>query len=75
MGIQLLGFTVISFWFLVFSWLYFFGFKRCKVLRVRKAEELLGSDAVSSAKYKGLDISKLLEMIGSKFPELKRKGC
>jgi ammonia channel protein AmtB len=42
LGIQMLGFTVVSFWTLVISWLYFFSLKRCKILRMRKAEEILG---------------------------------
>ena len=42
LGIQLLGFTVISFWMLVITWLLFFILKRFKILRMRKGEEILG---------------------------------
>ena len=57
----MLGFTVVAFWMLVLSWLYFFVLKRFKILRMRKADEILGCDAVDAAKYKGIDISGLRE--------------
>ena len=60
---------------LVISWIYFFIFKRCHILRMRKAEEILGQDAVDAAKYKGLDITLMLEQIGKQYPDSKRKGC
>lgn len=68
LGIQLLGFTVVSFWMLVLCWLYFFGLKRCRILRMRRAQEILGQDAVDSAKYKGLDVTGILEQIDKNYP-------
>jgi len=46
LGVQLLGWVAISVWTAVICWVYFFSLKRCRVLRVRKAEEILGLDCI-----------------------------
>ena len=57
------------------SWFYFFTVKRCKLLRLKKAEEVIGMDALMNAKNKGMDASQLLEAVQKIYPESKRKGC
>mmetsp|Transcript_7103 Transcript_7103/g.6215 ORF Transcript_7103/g.6215 Transcript_7103/m.6215 type:complete len:196 (+) Transcript_7103:881-1468(+) len=74
-GIQMMGFAVVSVWMLLFTWILFFILKRFKVLRLKRAVEILGNDVVDAAKYKGLDIENLLDQINKHYPELKRKGC
>lgn len=69
LGIQLLGFATISVWVLIVCWLYFFSLKRCRVLKVKKSQEILGLDAVDAAKAKGIDITQLLDSISRKFPD------
>lgn len=75
LGIQLLGWAATSIWVLVISWIYFFSFKRCKALKLSKAEEVLGHDTIIRARNKGIDLSKLCDAIKKKFPDTKRKGC
>ena len=57
------------------SWFYFFIVKRCKLLRLKKAEEVIGMDALMNANNKGMDTSQLLEAVQKIYPESKRKGC
>lgn len=45
------------------SWVYFFIVKRCKLLRLKKAEEVIGMDALMNARNKGMDASQLLEAV------------
>lgn len=75
LGIQLLGWAAVSVWSIIVSWIFFFSFKRCKLLRLRKAEEILGHDTLNRAMGKGIDISNLIEVISSLYPESRRKGC
>jgi ammonia channel protein AmtB len=69
LGIQLLGFATISCWTIIIAWLYFFSLKRCRVLKLTKAQEILGLDAVAAAQSKGIDIKYLLESIARRFPD------
>jgi Amt family ammonium transporter len=55
-GIQFLSLVIITAWGIIISWIYFFILKRCKVLRLKKAEEVMGFDMIAYAKNKGLDI-------------------
>jgi ammonia channel protein AmtB len=57
LGIQLLGWAAVSVWTLLISWIYFFSFKRCHALKLRKAEEVIGLDTINYAISKGIDIS------------------
>ena len=57
LGLQLLGWAAVTVWTLLVSWIYFFSFKRCHALKLRKAEEVLGHDALNNARSKGIDIS------------------
>jgi ammonia channel protein AmtB len=50
-------------WAIIISWLYFFIVKRCKLLRLKKAEEVIGMDAIMNAKNKGMDVSQLIEAV------------
>jgi len=74
-GIQFLSFFIVSVWAIIVSWLYFFVLKRTKVLKLKKAEEIVGMDALAYAKNKGLDIKQLLLTVGKMYPESRRKGC
>jgi hypothetical protein len=64
-----------SVWVLVICWVYFFTLKRFKVLKIKKAEEILGQDAIRAAHSKGIHIGQLLEAITKKYPDSKKKGC
>ena len=75
LGIQLLGWASVSVWTIIITWIYFFSFKRCKLLKLKKAEEVMGMDALNRAKSKGIDISSLLSIIQTQYPDSKRKGC
>lgn len=55
-GIQFLSLVIMSCWAIVVSWVFFFPLKRCKLLKLKKAEEVLGMDTITYAKNKGLDI-------------------
>mmetsp|Transcript_43475 Transcript_43475/g.31742 ORF Transcript_43475/g.31742 Transcript_43475/m.31742 type:complete len:255 (-) Transcript_43475:30-794(-) len=74
-GILMMGFLVTSVLMLFVAWVLFFPLKQCKLLRMRRAVEILGNDVVDAAKYKGLDIEALLQEIQQNYPELKKKGC
>ncbi len=74
-GIQFLSLVIITCWAIIVAWIYFFILKRCKVLRMKKAEEVLGMDTLTYAKNKGLEISQIMEAISKMYPETKRKGC
>jgi ammonium transporter, Amt family len=45
-GIQFLSLVVITLWALIVSWIYFFILKRCKCLRLKISEEVLGQDTI-----------------------------
>lgn len=60
LGIQLLGWASISVWTLIVTWIYFFSFKRCRFLKLKRAEEIIGLDTLNQARSKGIDISELL---------------
>ena len=55
-GIQFLSLVIITAWAIAISWIYFFILKKCKVLRLKKEEEVMGMDMIAYAKNKGLDI-------------------
>ena len=74
-GIQFLSLVIITAWAILISWTYFFLMKRCKVLRLKKEEEVMGMDMLAYAKNKGLDIEQLLEAVSKMYPVSKRKGC
>jgi ammonia channel protein AmtB len=74
-GIQFLSLVIITMWTIIVSWIFFFPLKKCKLLRLKKAEEVVGMDALQNAKNKGLDVSQILEAIQKMYPESKRKGC
>ena len=74
-GIQFLSLVIITAWAILISWTYFFLMKKCKVLRLKKEEEVMGMDMLAYAKNKGLDIEQLLEAVSKMYPVSKRKGC
>lgn len=55
-GIQFLSLVIVSVWAVIVSWTYFFIMKKCKFLRLKTAEEVLGFDTLTDAKNKGIDI-------------------
>jgi len=57
------------------TWLYFFSFKRCRVLKLKKAQEVLGLDALLQAKGKRIDLKGIKGVISKTFPDHKKKGC
>jgi Amt family ammonium transporter len=59
LGIQLLGWASISVWATVLTWIYFFSFKRCRILKLKKEQEVIGLDALIWAKGKGIDLKGL----------------
>ena len=42
LGIQLLGWSAVSVWVTVLTWIYFFSLKRCRVLKLKKEQEIIG---------------------------------
>ena len=50
-------------WTTVLVWIYFFSFKRCRLLKLKKAQEVLGLDAIMQAKSKRVDIKGLKKII------------
>jgi ammonia channel protein AmtB len=42
LGVQLLGWAAVSVWILVISWIYLFSLKRCRLLKLKREQELLG---------------------------------
>jgi ammonia channel protein AmtB len=60
LGIQLLGWAAVSVWTLIVTWIYFFSLKKCHMLKLKRAEEVIGHDTINMAKSKGIDISQLL---------------
>jgi hypothetical protein len=44
-------------------------------MRISKAEEVLGLDAMYAARQKGIDISELLDHINKLYPDAKKRGC
>lgn len=75
LGVQLLGWVCTIVWVAIVSWIYFFAFKRCKLLRISKADEVLGQDVIDAAISKDLSLVQLKEKITSLYPESKKKGC
>ena len=59
LGIQILGWAAVSVWTTVITWVYFFSFKRCRLLKLKKAQEILGLDAIMQAQSKRIDIKTL----------------
>lgn len=55
-GIQFLSLVIITVWTIIVSWVYFYTLKKCKLLKLKKAEEVLGMDTISDARHKGIDI-------------------
>lgn len=56
LGVQFLSLVIITLWSIAVTWIFFFTLKRCKVLRLKTAEEVLGLDTLAYAKHKGIDI-------------------
>lgn len=75
LGIQLLGYATMSVWAMMIVWLYFFTLKKLKVFKLKKAEEILGMDAIDEARTKNKNIAPLLEAIKRKYPDQLKKGC
>ena len=59
-GVQFLSLVIMSAWAVLIAWVFFFPLKRCKVLKLKKAEEVLGQDTIADARNKGIDIGQLL---------------
>jgi ammonia channel protein AmtB len=55
-GVQFLSLVVISLWSILVTWVFFFCLKKCKFLRLKTSEEVLGHDTITYAKHKGVDI-------------------
>jgi ammonia channel protein AmtB len=75
LGIQLLGWASVSVWTTVITWIYFFSLKRCKLLKVKKAQEILGLDTVYQATSKRIDLKALKAQISLAYPDHRKKGC
>ena len=75
LGIQLLGWAAVSVWTTVITWIYFFSFNRCRLLKLKKAQELIGLDALQQAKGKRIDIKGLIEALNEQYPDHRKKGC
>jgi ammonia channel protein AmtB len=75
LGIQLLGWASISVWVTVMTWLYFFSFKRCRLLKLKKEQEVIGLDALMQAKSKRIDLKGLKGAIKEAYPDHRKKGC
>jgi ammonia channel protein AmtB len=75
LGIQLLGWASVSVWTTVLTWIYFFSFKRCRVLKLKKSQEIIGLDALFQAKGKRIDLKGLKEAIHEQYPDHRKKGC
>ena len=75
LGIQILGWAAVSVWTTVITWVYFFSFKRCRLLKLKKAQEILGLDAIMQAQSKRIDIKTLKQTISAAYPEHRKKGC
>ena len=73
-GIQFLSLAIITIWAIFVSWVFFFTFKKCKMLKLKKAEEILGLDTIANARHKGLDIQQLLESVSKMYPDSRRTG-
>lgn len=75
LGIQLLGWASISVWVTVLTWIYFFSLKRCRVLKLKREQEIIGLDALMHAKSKRIDLKGLKGAISKAYPEHRKKGC
>ena len=60
LGVQFLSLVIITVWSILVAWIFFFPLKRCKLLRLKTSEEVLGHDTLAYAKHKGVDITLLL---------------
>lgn len=74
-GIQFLSLVIISVWAVIVTWIFFFILKRCKVLRLKLQEEVLGADTIMYAKHKGIDMKQMLDAVHKMYPQNKKKGC
>ncbi|TNV84072.1 hypothetical protein FGO68_gene17622 [Halteria grandinella] len=75
LGIQLLGWASISVWTTVLTWIYFFSFKRCRLLKLKKEQEVIGLDTLIWAKSKNIDLKGLKAKIREAYPDHRKKGC
>ena len=75
LGIQILGWAAVSVWTTVITWIYFFSLKRCKRLKIKKAQEILGLDTIMQAHSKRIDIKSLKNQITHSYPDHRKKGC
>lgn len=75
LGIQFLGWAAIAVWTTVITWVYFFSLKRCKVLKVKKAHEIIGLDTLYQAKSKRIDLKSLKETLKEAYPDHNKRGC
>jgi Amt family ammonium transporter len=75
LGVQFLSLVIITVWAILVTWVFYFPLKKCKLLRLKTSEEVVGHDTLASAKHKGIDISLMLEAVGKMYPSNKRKGC
>ena len=75
LGIQLLGWAAVSIWTTVITWIYLFSLKRCRLLKVKKAQEILGLDTINQAASKRIDLKGLKKQISQMYPDHRKKGC
>ena len=64
-----------SVWVLVLTWIYLFSLKRCRVLKLKREQEILGQDTLYRAKSKRIDLKGLKKVIKEAYPEHVKKGC
>ena len=57
------------------TWIYFFSFKRCRILKLKKEQEVIGLDALMMAKGKRIDLKGLMMQIREAYPDHRKKGC
>jgi len=75
LGIQLLGWASVSVWTTVITWIYFFSFKRCRLLKLKKSQEIMGLDALEQAKSKNIKLEELLAVMQKAYPDHGKRGC
>ena len=75
LGIQILGWAAVSVWTTVLTWVYFFSLKRCRILKVKQSQEILGLDAVMQAQSTRVEIKSLKKAIQDAYPEHRKRGC
>ena len=74
-GYELVGMVAVAALAALISWLYFFVMHKLDLLRLTKAEEIIGLDALEAARAKGLDLQPLLDKIEATYPANPRTGC